>query len=199
MPMQQTDSLPQFWIDGRAGSRFLLTVAPPAAAARMVAYLRNDWDRFRPIMPSRPPDYFTEACWVRQLERAETAYRARLAVPFVLFEGDEDGEIAGDITYSNVVRGAFEACHLGYKLAKRYEGQGLMFAALRVANDFVFRELGLHRIMANHLPSNERSARLLARLGFEREGYARDYLCLDGAWRDQVLNSLVNDTPPRGA
>jgi [ribosomal protein S5]-alanine N-acetyltransferase len=194
MLMQGHDSLPTLWIDGRANSRFLLTIAPPAAAARMVAYLRNDWDRFRPVMPTPPPGYFTEPYWVRQLERGEAAYRAHLAVPFVLFEGDEGGEIAGDITYSNVVRGAFRACHLGYKLAKRFEGQGVMFAALRAANDFALRELGLHRIMANHLPSNERSARLLARLGFEREGYARDYLCLDGAWRDHVLNSLINDT-----
>ena len=44
--------------------------------------------------------------------------------------------------------------------------------------------------MANHLPRNERSARLLARLGFEREGYARRYLQIAGVWEDHVLTAL---------
>jgi ribosomal-protein-alanine N-acetyltransferase len=37
-----------------------------------------------------------------------------------------------------------------------------------------------------------RSAALLARLGFEREGFARAYLHINGTWEDMVLNSLIN-------
>jgi ribosomal-protein-alanine N-acetyltransferase len=43
--------------------------------------------------------------------------------------------------------------------------------------------------MANHVPRNERSARLLARLGFEREGYAKRYLQIAGTWEDHVLTA----------
>jgi ribosomal-protein-alanine N-acetyltransferase len=46
--------------------------------------------------------------------------------------------------------------------------------------------------MANYIPCNERSARVLKRLGFEVEGYARDYLFLAGNWQDHVLTSLIN-------
>ena len=46
--------------------------------------------------------------------------------------------------------------------------------------------------MANYIPENERSGRLLARLGFTREGLAKDYLFIDGAWRDHVLTALAN-------
>ncbi len=47
--------------------------------------------------------------------------------------------------------------------------------------------------MANYVPTNERSGRLLRRLGFTVEGYARDYLCLNGTWQDHILTSLINN------
>jgi ribosomal-protein-alanine N-acetyltransferase len=100
--------------------------------------------------------------------------------------------ILGTCNYTNIVRGPFQACHLGYQVARDREGQGLMAEALRATNAYAFETLRLHRIMANHRPENERSARLLERLGFAREGVAKDYLFIDGAWRDHVLTSLTH-------
>ena len=55
-----------------------------------------------------------------------------------------------------------------------------------------FREQHLHRISANYLPHNTRSAGVLKRLGFTVDGYARDYLRIDGRWQDHILTSLVD-------
>ena len=68
-----------------------------------------------------------------------------------------------------------------------------MSEALRAAIDYVFSELRLHRIMANYMPANERSGRLLRRMGFTVEGYARDYMSIAGEWRDHILTSLTRD------
>jgi [ribosomal protein S5]-alanine N-acetyltransferase len=67
-----------------------------------------------------------------------------------------------------------------------------MFEALTAAIAFAFDVLRLHRIMANYIPGNERSGKLLRRLGFNMEGYARDYLLIDGEWRDHILTALTN-------
>ncbi|VVM36874.1 hypothetical protein PS682_00069 [Pseudomonas fluorescens] len=67
-----------------------------------------------------------------------------------------------------------------------------MKKTLEITNRYCFEQMGLHRIMANHLPSNVRSERLLESLGFEREGYAREYLKIAGAWEDHVLRALIN-------
>ena len=67
-----------------------------------------------------------------------------------------------------------------------------MYEAAKLAIHYALYELRLHRIMANYLPTNERSARLLRRLGFVVEGYARDYLYINGAWRDHILTSLTH-------
>jgi ribosomal-protein-alanine N-acetyltransferase len=46
--------------------------------------------------------------------------------------------------------------------------------------------------MASYRPENERSGRLLARLGFECEGLAKAYLKIDGEWADHVMTSRLN-------
>lgn len=67
-----------------------------------------------------------------------------------------------------------------------------MHEALQAGIAYVFNELRLHRVMAGYMPRNLRSARVLGRLGFVIEGYARDYLLVDGRWEDHVLTALVN-------
>ncbi len=73
-----------------------------------------------------------------------------------------------------------------------------MTEALLVATRWAFKELRLHRIMANYQPRNERSGRLLERLGFVREGLAHQYLFIDGEWKDHVLTSLTVEAATEG-
>ncbi len=141
--------------------------------------------------------FFTASFWREKLRLAVEEFHADRAVRFVLQPrlGDEpalDAPIIGTCNYSNIVRGPFQACHLGYQIGLAQQGRGMMAEALRSANAFMFDERRLHRIMANYRPENYRSARLLQRLGFRREGIAADYLFIDGAWRDHVLTALVN-------
>ncbi len=107
------------------------------------------------------------------------------------------GPVLGVANLSNIVRGTLQACHLGYSLDREYEGRGLMQEALEALVTYAFEDLQLHRVMANYQPENVRSGRVLERLGFVREGYAPDYLHIDGAWRDHVLTALVRDAPPQ--
>ena len=55
-----------------------------------------------------------------------------------------------------------------------------MHEALTAAIAHVFEVQKLHRVMANYQPDNLASEKLLQRLGFEREGYARQYLNING-------------------
>jgi len=66
-----------------------------------------------------------------------------------------------------------------------------MFEALQSLIRYMQRQQKMHRIMANYMPHNQRSGALLQRLGFEREGYAKDYLLIDGKWQDHILTALT--------
>ena len=82
---------------------------------------------------------------------------------------------------------------LGYAIDGQLQGQGLMREGLAAIIKFAFSsEMHLHRLQANVRPENVRSLRLLEQLGFEREGFARDYLFIDGAWRDHAMFALRN-------
>ena len=78
-------------------------------------------------------------------------------------------------------------------MGEPYAGKGHMTAAVRALAPFVFQTLRLRRIEAACLPTNTASIRLLERVGFQREGYARSYLCIDGEWRDHLLYALLSD------
>ena len=53
-------------------------------------------------------------------------------------------------------------------------------------------KLGLHRLEAACLPDNAASQGLLRKLGFHEEGYARDYLRINGQWQDHLLFAMLS-------
>jgi ribosomal-protein-alanine N-acetyltransferase len=70
-----------------------------------------------------------------------------------------------------------------------------MTAAVRAVVGFGFDTLRLHRLEAACIPSNAGSIRLLENTGFVREGYAREYLCINGAWQDHLLYARLKHGP----
>ena len=84
------------------------------------------------------------------------------------------------------------ACFMGYSVAKSCEGQGVMTKLCQHAIAYAFTELQLNRIMANYMPSNARSEKLLTNLGFVKEGFAKKYLFINGRWEDHIMTSLLN-------
>ena len=173
--------------------RLLLTIPDVAVAARMLAYVEENREHFAPWSPPEPEGYYTEKFWRDYLQTSRRQFEQDSSMRLVFFLRDDvNGAVVGDCNFTNFVRGPFQACYLGYKISKRAEGRGLMSEALHAATRYAFENLRLHRIMANYVPSNERSGRVLRRLGFAVEGYARDYLLVGGLWRDHVLTSLTN-------
>jgi ribosomal-protein-alanine N-acetyltransferase len=180
-----------------ATERLLLTQLPPEAAARMADFQTANREHLAPWEPPRPAAFFTEGYWREQLARnlRETADDVSLRLQ-LLTAGDVDGPVLGICNFTQIVRGPLQGCYLGFALHHGATGRGLMTEAAEAGIRFCFRELGLHRIAATHHPANERSARVLRRLGFVIEGYARDYLYVAGAWRDGVLTARTNPDAP---
>lgn len=158
----------------------------------IIRYFKENENHLSPFDPKRPDGFHSETFWEDRIPKHSDDFLADRAVRLYLFSREDEREVVGALEFSQISRGPFQACYLGYGIAKKHEGRGFMHEALRAAIQYAFDELNLHRIMANHLPENERSARLLRRLGFQKECVAKEYLQINGAWRDHVLNSLRN-------
>jgi ribosomal-protein-alanine N-acetyltransferase len=163
----------------------------PSEAGKMMLFRQENREHLGPWEPRRRAEFFTESYWRVLLQQHQREFQQGLSVALTILD-DTDSEVLGVCNFTNIVRGTFQSCHLGYALSARYQGQGLMAEALKPACRYIFETLMLHRIMANYLPRNERSGRLLAKLGFEVEGEAKQYLLIDGHWEDHILTSLIN-------
>ena len=129
-----------------------------------------------------------------QLTKWEQEFNEGRSIRFALFLKEApEGEIVGFCNFSQIFRGPFQACYLGYHIDASFEGKGIMSETLEKAINYMFEKQKLHRIMANYMPSNERSARLLHKLGFVVEGCAKKYLLINGQWEDHTLTSLTNE------
>jgi [ribosomal protein S5]-alanine N-acetyltransferase len=160
------------------------------------AVLREKSREFlRPWEPTWPVDDLTRAAFRRRLKRYAEDQRSDQAYSFFILRRT-DGALVGGITLSNVRRGVAQAGSVGYWMGETHARDGLMSAALRALIPFGFVTLRLHRLEAACIPTNVASIRLLEKSGFQREGYARQYLCINGIWQDHLLYARIKDDPP---
>lgn len=169
--------------------RIVLEPASVAFSHQLLEYQIDNRAHLQPWEPLRRSDFFTLDTMAARARTMANGMAAGEALHWLMLEGDT---VIGECNFTNIVRGPFLACHLGYSIDHRREGRGLMREALTATIDYVFERVGLHRIMASYRPENTRSERLLNALGFEREGYARAYLKINGTWADHVLTALIN-------
>lgn len=187
-----SESLPAIVGDG------VMLRAPQIADYAAWAELRDaSRDFLVPWEPTWPADDLTRGAFRRRLRRYAEDQRMDLSYPFFMFRRDT-GQLLGGLTIANVRRGVAQAGSLGYWVGLPYARHGYMSAAVAALIPFAFSTLRLHRLEAACIPTNAASIRLLEKSGFEREGYAREYLCIAGTWQDHLLFARL-DHPRRAA
>jgi ribosomal-protein-alanine N-acetyltransferase len=162
-----------------------------ADAALLSEFYRKNADHLREWEPLREANYHSPESWRDRLVKWEKERSEGIAAHFILLNPIHY-EVVAICSLTNIVRGPFQACNMGYSVSLSHQGKGNMKMLCNHVINYAFGELGLHRIMANYMPKNHRSEVLLNRLGFSREGLAKKYLKINGYWEDHVLTSLLD-------
>lgn len=131
-----------------------------------------------PWDPRRDPSFFTRAGQRARLTAVERDRAVGTDYRFLILE---DGELAGEVSLSNVVRRSFQSANVGYWVAGERCGRGVATAAVCAIRAFAYDELGLHRLEAGTLLHNTGSQIVLDRNGFRPFGVAPAYLRIAGA------------------
>jgi len=150
-------------------------------------------DFLTPWEPTWPADDLSRSAFRRRIRRYAEDLRTDQSYAFLITRST-DNTLLGGLTLANIRRGVAQAGSLGYWMGRPHVRKGHMTAAVRAIIPFAFSTLRLHRVEAACIPTNAASIRLLENTGFVREGYARDYLCINGMWQDHVLYGRLKDS-----
>ena len=174
-------------------SRLLLQSPVRTMDRQVLDYMLRNREFLREWDPARLPDFYTlemqRELIEGDLEQTEFGQLAK----FWIYKREELWPIIGSISLSNIVRGAFQSCHLGYRLDRDEVNKGYMTEALERVIRYAFEELRLHRIEANIMPRNAASLKVVEKAGFVSEGLARKYLRINGKWEDHIHMVLLNE------
>jgi ribosomal-protein-alanine N-acetyltransferase len=192
-----------------ATARLCLVVPALDGAERVAEYCRRNRDHLARWESPHPEAYYSAQHWSKRIPVLHDEASAGSSLRLLLLDRENpDGPIWGTCSLTQFVGVPCQSCMLGFGLDKDQVGRGLMFEALTAVMSHAFEVRRVKRITANYMPSNERSAALLRKLGFAVEGYARDYVFIHSAWADHVLTSALNpdpsfvgptlDDPPKG-
>lgn len=164
----------------------------------------KDWARMRvvdesilrPVEPTVPgtwEDAHSPAAWRANWSNLRRFAGDGIIVPLAI---ELDGRFIGQVTLGNIQHGAIGECWIGYWVYSRYSGRGIATVACALGVDHAFARIGMHRVTATYLPDNPASGRVLANAGFRPEGYLRENLHIDGAWRDHhFVAQNIDDLP----
>ena len=160
----------------------------------------DEWVRLRqesraflaPWEPLPPANEYSKFSFRARIKHYQQQAKNDSAYPFFIFHHEKD-HLLGAITASNIRRGAAQMCSMGYWIGMPYARQGYMSHALNALMGHAFNGLGLHRVEAACLPSNQASIALLRRSGFSEEGLARKYLNIAGKWQDHLLFARLTE------
>ncbi|MGH3761408.1 GNAT family N-acetyltransferase [Actinophytocola sp.] len=166
-----------------------------AAWSRVRRRDRLHLQSWEPTVPGNWNDNNSALAWPGQLSTLRGLARRGLTLPFVI---TVDGELAGQVTVGNVVRGSLCSAWVGYWVGTHATAGGVATGAVALVVDHCFAEAGLHRIEATVRPENYASIRVLKKLGFREEGLFRRYLDVAGGWRDHLCFAVTTEDVPSG-
>lgn len=171
--------------------RLTLKILDATMAESVLEYYLLNRAFLEPWEPKRNEGFYTYETQFTSLALDAQAMDRGEMLRYWIYLKDGTGPI-GTIALTNIIRGVFKSCFLGYKLSESHGGKGYMVEAIEKIVEIAFQDLKLHRIEANIMPHNIRSRKSVEKLGFKEEGLSEKYLKINGKWEDHYRFTLIN-------
>lgn len=173
-------------------NRLILNILNPSKAGLVLNFYERNISFLEPHEPKRAENFYTLEFQRANMSCEYNAFIKQSYIRYWIFKKNHPEKVIGSICFSNILKGAFCSCMVGYKLDKDYCGNGYMQEALIKLIPIICKELSIHRIEAMVMPENIPSISLLTRLHFIEEGYLHSYAQINGEWQDHILYTYIN-------
>lgn len=173
--------------------RLYLKVLGSAYARRVQNYYQRNRQFLEEWEPARPEGFYTLEYHVQKMHSESIGIENGSMLRLWVVKKADPEKVIGLVGFNNMIRGAFQSCHLGYGLDGEEINKGYMTEAIEKGIEIIFGEYRLHRIEANIMPRNTASIKVVEKLGFYNEGLAYQYLKINGKWEDHIHMVLLND------
>jgi len=171
--------------------RLTLRILDATMAESVLAYYKINMAFLQPWEPLRNDGFYTyETQFTSLALDAQAMDRGEMLRYWIYLK--DGAEPIGSIALTNIIRGVFKSCFLGYKLSEKEGGKGYMTEAIEKIIEIAFQDLKLHRIEANIMPHNLKSRKAVEKLGFKEEGLSEKYLKINDKWEDHYRFALIN-------
>ncbi len=166
------------------GNKISIRVLNSDDASDLLEYYTRNKDFLSKFEPHRDEEFYTVEVQKQSLIENYKEFIKGEGAHFGIYKAEK---MIGRIRIYNIVHGVFKSAFIGYSMDEQYQGNGYMKEAVSLVVTYVYEELGLHRIEATTLVDNEKSQRVLKACGFNELGICKEYLHINGKWRDHVI------------
>lgn len=176
-----------------SSDRLILSVLKPNHTMKVLDYYLRNKEFLKDWEPERNEIFYSYQYQHDLLKQEYEEYKEKSMIRLWIYKKNNRDKVIGSVCFSNIIYGNFLSCFLGYKLDKDEINKGYITEAVTKGISVMFEEYKLHRIEANIIPENKRSIRVVEKIGFEKEGYSKRYLNINGKWRDHLHYAIYND------
>lgn len=154
-------------------------------------YQSQDWQDALQYLGNPATMYFLPEAPFTATSVQSFITQPKTATEFLAVVDKQSGRVIGHLFFAPFF--GEHSYEIGWVFNPEYVGQGLVQEAATAVLDYGFKTLKLHRVIATCQPENERSYRLMERLGMRREGHFKQCIPVEGGWWDEYSYAILQE------
>ena len=156
----------------------------------MLDYYNRNREHLRKYEPTRDEWFYSIEAQRQILVENYKQFLNGIGIYFGIYRNEK---LIGKIQMSSIVTGVFKSGIVGYSMDSEQQGNGYMKETLKILMKYAFNEMGIHRIEASALVDNLRSQSVLKSCNFTELGLNKNYLFINGKWRDHITFYITKE------
>lgn len=172
--------------------RLILKALDEESWREVLAFLKKGSHIFERYEAAKVPVYYTETYQKGVLSQEYNATLANRYVRYYVFLKEMPDRVIGTVSCGSISQDPYNSGVLGYKFDEDYWHKGYAREAIERIVEEIFKELQLHRIIANVMETNMPSIKLLENMGFRLEGLCEKSIKVCGVWQNHCLYAMLN-------